>query len=101
MAGYKGMAKYSRELKVKACKMYFENGKKVVDICKELGIKNRAQPQSWLNEYRNGGGYDAVGIKEKGKKKLSRIDETAYRIRQLTIENELLRDFLQMLERVC
>jgi transposase-like protein len=100
MAGYKGMAEYPRELKLKACKMYFEERKRTVEICKELGIKNRSQPQSWFNEYRVGGGYDAVGRKEKGKKKLSQIDETAHRITQLTMENELLRDFLQMLERV-
>ena len=100
MAGHKGMAVYTRELKIKACKMYFEEAKKTVEICKELGIRNRAQPQVWFNEYRNGGGYDTVGTKNKGTKKLLRVDETAYRIKQLTMENELLRDFLQMLERV-
>jgi transposase-like protein len=100
LAGYKGMAVYPRELKVKACKMYFEEGKKATEICKTLGIKNRAQPQFWFKQYREDGGYDAVGIKEKGKPNRNRVDETAYRIKQLTMENEILRDFLQMLERV-
>jgi len=93
------MAKYSRELKVRACKMYFEEGRRTIEICEELNIKNRAQPQFWYKQYREGGGYDAVGSKESGKPNRSRVDETAYRIKQLTMENELLRDFLQMLER--
>lgn len=99
MAGFKGMAEYSRELKVKACKMYFEQGKKTIEICKELGIRNRAQPQAWFNEYRAGGGYDAVGSKVRGIGRLGKIDEIAYRIDKLTMENELFRNFLQMLER--
>lgn len=100
LAGYKGMAVYSRELKVRVYEMYFEESKKSTEICKLLGVKNRAQPQYWFNEYREGGGYDAVGTKERGKPNRNRIDETAYRINQLTMENELLRDFLQTLERV-
>jgi transposase-like protein len=87
------MAKYPRELKVRACEMYFEEGRRTIEIC------NRAQPQFWYKQYREGGGYDAVGSKESGKPNRGRVDETAYRIKQLTMENELLRDFLQMLER--
>jgi transposase-like protein len=94
------MAEYSREIKLRACRMYFEEGKRTIEICKELGIKNRAQPQFWFRQYREGGGYDAVGSKERGKPNRKKVDETAYRIRQLTLENEILRDFLQMLERV-
>ena len=56
MAGYKEMAKYSRELKVRACKMYFEEGRRTIEICKELNIKNRAQPQFW---YKQGGEHEA------------------------------------------
>lgn len=99
MVGYRGMAEYSRKLKVRACKMYFEEGKKIIEICEELGIKNRFQPLFWFKQYRVSGGYNAVGNKEHGKPNRSRVDETAHRIRQLTLENEFLRDFLQMLER--
>ena len=98
MAGFKGMAVYPREVKVQACKMYFEEHKKTLEICIELGIRNRAQPQSWFNQCREGG-YEAVGRCEKGSGRVKKKDEVEYRIKKLTMENKLLRNFLQQLER--
>jgi transposase-like protein len=98
LAGFKGMAVYPRELKVRACKMNFEEGKRTLAICRELNIRNRAQPQFWYQQCRDGG-YEAVGRKENDRKKRKKRDEVAYRIKRLTMENKLLRDFLQQLER--
>jgi len=70
IAGHKGMAVYTRELKIKARKMYFEEAKKTVKICKELEIRNRSQPLVWFNEYSNGNGYDSWD-KKQGHKKAS------------------------------
>jgi transposase-like protein len=98
MAGFKGMAIYPQELKIKACKMYFEEHKTTLEICRELGIRNRAQPQSWFNQCREGG-YGAVGKNEKGRPRLDKKNEVEYRIKKLTMENKLLKDFLQQLER--
>ena len=92
------MAVYPQELKIKACKMYFEEHKRTLEICRELNIRNRAQPQSWFNQCREGG-YEAVGKKEKGSPRVKKKDEIDYRIKKLTMENKLLKDFLQQLER--
>lgn len=92
------MAVYSREVKIKACKMYFEEHKTTLEICKELNIRNRAQPQSWYNQCREGG-YAAVGKREKGSPRIKKQDEVEYRIKKLTMENKLLKDFLRQLER--
>ena len=44
MAGFKGMAEYSRELKVKACKMYFEDGK----LKEQRSFKNGLKDGIWI-----------------------------------------------------
>ena len=91
------MAVYPRELKVKACKMYFEEKVSTKDICRELNIRNRAQPQHWFQQCREGG-YEAVG-KSHGHPKQDKEKEAAYLIKRLKMENKLLKDFLRQLER--
>jgi len=44
------MAVYTRELKVKSCRMYDEVGKTTLEICAALNIRNRAQPQFRLTQ---------------------------------------------------
>ena len=92
------MAVYPRELKIKACRMYFEEHRTTVEICKELNIRNRSQPQDWYQQCREGG-YEAVGKNEKGRPRTQKKNEVEYRIKKLTMENKLLRDFLRRLER--
>ena len=96
VAGFKGMAVYPRELKVKACMMYFEEGKTTLEICAALKIRNRAQPQFWFKQCREGG-YEMVG-KNRGRPKTRKSTEIEYRIKRLEMENKLLRDFLRQFE---
>ena len=49
MAGQKGMRRYPVEIRIKAIKMFFEEGYRKKDIPETLSIKNDTQLEGWLN----------------------------------------------------
>ena len=48
MAGKKGMKRYSREVKLEAMRLYFEEGKTQRGIAKELGVNDRKRIDKWV-----------------------------------------------------
>jgi len=102
MAGKKGMKTYSLEIRMKAVKMFFEEGVTKREILYKLGIQNDTQLEGWFRSYRKYG-YEGLKSKSKGRPK-QKNQEHAYqtleeRIKQLEMENELLKSFLTERER--
>jgi len=99
MAGQKGMRRYSLETKMKAVKMFFEEGYRRKDILATLGIKNDTQLEDWFRRFRSEG-YDGLKYRQKGPKSRRQSDATAVeRIEQLEMKVELLESFLLAEER--
>jgi transposase len=92
MAGKKGMKQYSRELKLEAMRMFYEEGKTRKEITEALGVRDPGRVKIWLRKYRAEG--EAAFDKKRGgpgrppKKK----DPAAY-IARLEMENELLKKY--------
>ena len=100
MSGIKGMKAYSFETKVKAVEMFFYEKLTKRVILQTLNIKNDSQLEEWFRLYRKSG-IDGLKAKPKGRpidanKNVESVNE---RIKQLEMENELLRAFLFDLER--
>lgn len=96
MAGNKGMKAYPLVIKQEAVRLFFEEGKTKKQIQDKLGIKNDTQLEYWFRTFRKHG---AIGLVQKRKgrpPKVSTISEVSpeQRIKQLEMENELLRNFL-------
>jgi transposase len=99
MAGQKGMTRYPVKLKIKAVKMFFEEGYRRQDILAELGIKNITQLEDWLRRFRTEG-YAGLEYRKKGRKKKCSNDKTALeRIEDLEMKVDLLEAFLSAEER--
>lgn len=89
MSGKKGMKKYGmgiREIVVRR----IQEGESQKSLSKEYGI-SRWAIQCWLKE-------QSIP-KQRGRKPLKTLAEYKYENKRLKMENELLRDFLQSIER--
>lgn len=101
MAGLKGMSAYSLDIKREAVKLYFENGFTKRQIREKLGIKSDTQLEGWFRAYRKDGidGLEPARMGRPRKPTVTTAMSDAERIKQLEMENELLRNFLLELER--
>lgn len=99
MAGQKGMSRYPVEIRVKAVKMFFEEGYRKKDILAALNIKNDTQLEGWFRRFR-AEGYDGLKYRQKGPKSKRQDDITALeRIEELEMKVDLLEAFLLAEER--
>ena len=98
--GEKGIADtryYSAEFKLKVVKRHFEEAVSIMDLVKETGIQYR-MIKGWLSAYSKGG-YNGLTTRKRGRPKRPEPKSDAERIRQLEMENEVLRSFLEECER--
>ena len=89
MAGKKGMKHYSREIKVEAMRLYFEEGWTQQQIADKLGVSSRKRIEVWVSQYRREG--IEVFSKAKGRPRKTE-DRQAY-IARLEMENALLKKY--------
>lgn len=89
MSGKKGMQKHPTEVRENVLKRLRE-GESQRSLSREYGI-SRWAIQSWIK----GNGLP----KSRGRKPAKTLQEYKYENKRLKMENELLRDFLQLIER--
>ena len=89
MAGKKGMKHYSRDTKMEAVRLYFEEGWTQRQITEGLGIRDPKRVKTWVRLYRREG--EAAFNKRVGRPPKA-ADEQAY-IQQLEMENALLKKY--------
>ena len=98
--GEKGIADtryYSSEFKLKVVKRHYEDAVPIADLVRETGIQYR-MIKGWLSAYAKRG-YDGLTTRKRGRPKRETPKSDAERIRQLEMENEALRSFLEECER--
>ena len=98
--GKKGIAAtkyYSEELKLSVIKRHYEEGATIAELVKETGIQYR-MIKEWLSRYAKEG-YSGLTTRKRGRPKTVAPKTDADRIRQLKMENEVLRSFLNERER--
>lgn len=83
---------YSFELKLDAVKRV-KNGESVKIVAKQLEVVNPDYIYEWLEKFES---YGEVGLKRK--KRSSLLDEKD-KIKELEMENEILKKYLQILKR--
>lgn len=99
-SGKKGIAAtkyYSEEFKLEVVKRHYEDGATIVELVKETGIQYR-MIKEWLSRYTKEG-YAGLTTRKRGRPKTIEPKTDAERIRQLEMENEVLRSFLEACER--
>ena len=89
MSGIKGMKKYPYEMRKTVVDRIYD-GESQRSLSNEYGI-SRYAIQSWLKE--------PVLPRKRGRKPARTLQEYKYENERLKMENELLRDFLQSMER--
>ena len=89
MAGKKGMKHYSREVKVEAIRLYFEEGWTQRQIADKLGVSSRKRIEGWVSQYRREG--TAAFTRPKGRPRKTE-DREAY-VARLEMENALLKKY--------
>lgn len=89
MAGKKGMKAYSREVKLEAMRLYFEEGWTQRQITEELRIRDPKRIETWVRLYRREG---AAAFSKRIGRPPKVADQKAY-IRQLEMENALLKKY--------
>lgn len=97
MPGKKGMKHYPSSIKEQAVRMYLEEHKPAKEIANSLGINDKWRVEKWCRRYREYGMLELPSAKPKGRpRKHLRTEEQqlTYEIKQLKMENELLRNFL-------
>ncbi len=98
--GTKGIADtryYTAEYKLSVVKRHYEDAVPIAELVKETGIQYR-MIKGWLSAYTKNG-YDGLVTKKRGRPKRAEPQSDAERIRQLEMENEVLRSFLEECER--
>jgi transposase-like protein len=83
------MKHYSRELKLKVIRMFYEDGKTRAMIAKELGLRSPREVEAWVREYRQKG--ELAFTKSSGRPQKI-WDENAH-IQQLEMEVALLKKY--------
>lgn len=93
MSGIKGMKRYPPDIKEKIVAEY-ESGKSQNEISKEYGI-SRYAIQCWLGSISG----KKILPKQRRRKPAKTLQQYKYENKRLKMENELLRDFLLLIER--
>ena len=88
---------YSSEYKLKVIKRHFEDGISVADLTRETGIQYRMLKQ-WFSDYQHRG-EEGLSTRRRGRPKKTQPNTPEEKIRQLEMENEVLRSFLEECER--
>ena len=88
---------YSAEYKLKVVKRHFEDGISVADLTRETGIQYRMLKQ-WFTDYQRRG-EEGLSTRRRGKPRKPQPNTPEEKIRQLEMENEVLRAFLEECER--
>lgn len=99
-SGKNGISKtryYSAEYKLKVVKRHYEDGIPIADLIRETGIQYR-MIKEWLGRYARDG-YAGLTTRKRGRPKQIEPKSDAERIRQLEMENEVLRAFREEYER--
>ena len=86
---------YSIETKLKAVKMYLEEGLPEHQIADTIGIVDKDRVRKWARKYRQQG---EAGLIDRRGRKPGKEDLDAY-VRRLEMENELLKKFHARLRR--
>jgi len=97
MPGKKGMKHYPISIKEKAIRMHLEEGITTTDIMKILGVNDGRCVRKWCETYRKYGVAELPTSRQKGrprKHERTTQEKINYEIKQLKMENELLRNFL-------
>ncbi len=88
---------YSEEYKLSVVKRHYEDGATIPELVQETGIQYR-MIKEWLSRYAKEG-YAGLTTRKRGRPKTVEVKTDADRIRQLEMENEVLRSFLEAYER--
>lgn len=97
MSGKKGMKHYPTCIKEQAVRMHLEEHKTMTEIMKTLGINDKRRIWKWCERYRTYGMFEVPSGKAKGRPKQqarTAQEQLNYEIKQLKMENDLLRNFL-------
>ena len=96
---------YPHAIKVEAAKAVVEGAMSKPEAMKAYGLKSMTQIDTWCRLYREGG-PDALLPKQKGRPKKaapafsSREEELKARVRELELENEILKRFNALAEEI-
>lgn len=99
-SGKSGISKtryYSAEYKLKVVNRHYEDGIPIADLTRETGIQYR-MIKEWLERYAKDG-YTGLTTRKRGRPKRIEAKSDAERIKQLEMENEVLRAFQEEYER--
>ena len=88
---------YSEAYKLRVVKCHYEDGATIMELVQETGIQYR-MIKEWLSRYAKEG-YAGLTTRKRGRPKAIEPKTDAERIRQLEMENEVLRSFLEACER--
>lgn len=88
---------YSAEYKLKVIKRHFEDGISIADLTRETGIQYRMLKQ-WFSDYQHHG-EEGLSTRKRGRPRKPEPKTLEEKIRQLEMENEVLRSFLEECER--
>ena len=94
MSGIKGMKKYPQGIKEKIV-LEYNNGASQCELSKKYHI-SRYAIQCWLGTIQG----KSILSKQRGRKPAKTLQEYKYENKRLKMENELLRDFLSLTERM-
>jgi transposase len=98
MARKKGSTDYSIETKLEAIRLIYEGGLTQAEVIEELGIRDPKRVKNWLWQYRREG---VTGLKKPRRGRPSKKENKAAYIRQLEMENELLKNIIPNCEQIC
>lgn len=88
---------YSADYKLKVIKSHFDDGISIADLTRETGIQYRMLKQ-WFSDYQHHG-EEGLSTRRRGRPKRAQANTTEEKIRQLEMENEVLRAFQEECER--
>ena len=96
MAGKKGMTHYTKEVKLEAVRMFFEEGMTHAEIKVALGLRSEGRVKTWVGQYRREG-VEAfnkpIGRPQK------REESEQSELERLRMENALLKKYHTELRR--
>lgn len=97
MAGKKGMAHYSREVKERAVRMALEEGMTYRAITQALEIRDPGRIEVWVRAYRKEGALAFAKPKGRPRKQASPQSE----LERLRMENDLLKKYHSELRKLA
>lgn len=97
MAGKKGMAQYSRELKERAVHLALDERLSYAAITEALGIRDPGRVEVWVRAYRKEGALAFTKLKGRPRKQVSPQSE----LERLRMENELLKKYHSELRKLA